>query len=106
MTATAPPARSWPITDAVEVGPVRTFSGVVLVTRYVLATVATGPLMMSLSMLTDTPPHVSTWSPRYCLARCHSAHTVLPAVGQPVRVATSSHRAIHTASGRANEVEE
>src|SRR6478736_10177016 len=105
MTATALPAWSWPITDAVEVGPVRTFSGVVLVTRYVLATVATGPLMMSLSMLRDTPPHVSTWSPRYCLARCHSAHTVLAAVGQPVSVATLSNRAIQTASGRASAVE-
>ena len=74
--------------EEVAVGALRTLSGVVLVTRYVLATVATGPLMMSLSTVSDTPPQVSTWSPRYCLARCHSAHRVLPAVGQPVSVAT------------------
>ena len=105
MTATVLPAWTWPMIAAVVVGPLRTLSGVLLVTRYDFATVATGPLMMSLSMLSDTPPQVSTWSPRYCLARCHSAHRVLAAVGQPVSVATPSHRAIHTASGRASEVE-
>ena len=91
--------------DAEVVGALRTFRGVLLVTRYAFATVATGPLMTSLSTFIDTPPQVSTWSPRYCLARCHSAHSVSLAVGQPVTEATPSHRAIHTASGRARVVD-
>ena len=66
---------------------------------------ATGPRMMSLSTVMVTPPQVSAWSPRYCLARCHSAHRALSAVGHPVSEATPSQRAIHTASGRASEVE-
>ncbi len=74
-------------------------------TRYVLATVATGPLMASLSMFSVTPPQVSTWPPRYCLARCHSAHLESEAVGQPRSDGLPSHRAIHTASGRASAVE-
>jgi hypothetical protein len=52
----------------------------------------------SLSMLIDTPPHVSTWSPRYCLIRRCGGQYASGIAGSDT-VATLSHRAKSSTSG-------